>query len=165
MNLNKICPDCETEYLPHIYKCADCDMVLVTQEEYKQIQEEKRRVAEQAIRDAVVIRKGDLKWIDELYNVLIDSKIPCTVISDAGCKRGSCGGDDWRLVTAKEELEKAKARIEEYFMEMYPEIRAANELASQGKCPACGSPVSASATECPDCGLALVIIEEEEDEE
>jgi hypothetical protein len=163
MNRSKICPDCETEYLPQIEKCADCGTVLLLNEEYRSLKEERKRLSEKAIRNSVVIRKGDLKWLDELYNVLIDSGIPCTVTSDTGCNKGCCG-DNWHLIVSKEDLERAKERIEEYFMEMHPEIRASNELASQGKCPACGSPVGAGAGECPDCGLMFVIIEEENEE-
>ena len=163
MNRNKICPDCETEYLPHIEKCADCGVTLILHEEYRSVQEEKKRLAEKAVRNAVVVREGDLKWLDELCNVLIDAGIPCTVTSDSGCNKGRCG-DKWQLIVSKEDVERAKERIEEYFMEMHPEIRASNELVSQGKCPACGFPVHAGANECPDCGLMLVIIEEEDEE-
>ena len=31
-----------------------------------------------------------LQRMDELYNVLINSNIPCPVISDAGCKKSCC---------------------------------------------------------------------------
>ena len=163
MNLNKICPDCETEYLPHIEKCADCGTVLLLHEEHSRVREEKKQLAEKAVRNAVVLREGDLKWLDELCNVLIDAGIPCSVISDEGCNKGRCG-DNWQLIVSKEDVESAKERIEEYFMEMHPEIRASNELVSQGRCPACGSPVAADANECRDCGLTLVIIEEENEE-
>ena len=163
MNSNKVCPECETEYLPQIEKCADCGAILLLHEEYLMAQEKKRDLAEQSIKNGVVVREGDLKWMDELYNVLINSNIPCTVISDAGCKK-SCCGDKCKLVAATEDVERAQERIEEYFMEMHPEILASNELVSQGKCPACGSPVSDSDTECPDCGLMLIIIEEDSQE-
>ncbi len=163
MNRNKICPDCETEYLPHIEKCADCGTVLLLYEEYRSVQEENKRLTEKAIRNAIVVREGDLKWLDELYNVLIEAGIPCAVTSDSGCNKGCCG-DKWRLIVSKKDVERAKERIEEYFMEMHPEIRASNELVSQGKCPACGSPVVVGANDCPDCGLTLVIIEEENNE-
>jgi hypothetical protein len=163
MNRNKICPDCETEYLPHIEKCADCGTVLLLHEEHRSVQEEKQRLTEKAIRNAVMVREGDLKWLDELCNVLIDAGIPCTVTSDTGCNKGCCG-DKWQLIVSKADVEMAKERIEEYFVEMHPEIRASNELISQGKCPACGSPVVAGANECTDCGLTLVIIEEENEE-
>ncbi|MGO9018142.1 MAG: hypothetical protein ACLQVJ_07295 [Syntrophobacteraceae bacterium] len=46
-------------------------------------------------------------------------------------------------------------------MEMHPEIRASHELAREGKCPACSFPVGPGDRECSDCGLPLVIIEEE----
>jgi hypothetical protein len=36
MNRNKICPDCEIEYLPHIEKWADCGLTLVIIEEENQ---------------------------------------------------------------------------------------------------------------------------------
>ena len=163
MNRNKICPDCETEYLPHIDKCSDCGAVLLLYEEYRSVQEGKKRLTEKAVSNAAMVREGDLKWMDELFNVLIDAGIPCTVTSDEGCKKGCCG-DTWQLIVSKEDVERAKERIEEYFMEMHPEIRASNELVSQGKCPACGSPVGADAKECPDCGLTLVIIDEEDEE-
>jgi peptidyl-tRNA hydrolase len=162
MSRNKICPDCEAEYFPHIEKCADCGAVLLFPEEYKKAQEEKKRLMEKAIENEVAVREGDLNWMDELYAVLIDAGIPCTVRSDAGCTK-SCCGDKCRLVVAPEDFGRAQERIEKYFMEMHPEIRASNELVSEGKCPACGSPVDPGGRECPDCGLMLVIIEEEEE--
>jgi hypothetical protein len=160
MNRNKICPDCEIEYLPHIEKCADCGAVLLFHEEHRQAQEEKKRLMAKAIENTAVVREGDLKWLGKLYDVLIDAGISCTVISDAGCNKGCCG-NKCRLIVSREDLERAQGRIAEYYMEIHPELRAANELISQGKCPACGSPVGTGDNECSDCGLALVIIEEE----
>ena len=164
MNRNKICPDCEIEYLPHIEKCADCGAGLLLREEHRQAQEEKKLLMAKAIEKAAVVREGDLKWLVKLYDVLIDAGIPCTVISDAGCKKDCCS-NKCRLIVSTEDLERAQERIAEYYMEIHPELRASNELLSQGKCPACGSPVGAGDNECSDCGLTLVIIEEENQEE
>jgi hypothetical protein len=160
MNQNKICPHCEVEYLPHIEKCADCGAVLLSHEEHRRAQEEKKLLAAQAIENSAVVREGDLKWLGQLYNVLIDSGIPCTITSEAGCNKGHC--HKFRLIVSKEDLERARERIEEYFREIHPELRASHELAKQGKCPACGSPVGADDTECPDCELTLLLIEEED---
>ena len=110
-----------------------------------------------------MLRKGDLKWLRELYNVLIDAGIPCAVTSESGCNTYRCG-EKLRLVVAAEDFAKAHERIEEYFRELHPELQASHELAKQGKCPACGSPVGADDTECSDCGLMLVVIEEEKQE-
>lgn len=160
MNRNKICPECETEYLPQIEKCSDCGAVLLLPEEHKKRQEERKRLMEKAVENEVVVREGDLNWLGELYTVLIEAGIPCTVRSDAGCKKGCCG-DTCRLVVSREDVERAQECIEKYFMEMHPEIRASHELAGEGRCPACGSPVGPNDRECADCGLLLVIMEEE----
>lgn len=161
MNRNKICPVCEVEYLPHIEKCTDCGAVLLSHEEYKRAQAEKKRVAAEAIGKSAVVREGDLKWLGELYDVLINAGIPCSVVSDLGCNKGCCG-DKCQLIVSAEDVERAQERITEYYLEIHPELRASHELAKQGKCPACGSPVSPDDTECPDCGLALVLIEEDQ---
>ncbi|MGE5893831.1 MAG: hypothetical protein ACM34I_07230, partial [bacterium] len=134
----KVCPECSAEYLPHIEKCADCGAVLLSPEEIAVAEEKEKRLRETELEKAVVVREGDLNWMEELSHVLIDSGIPCAVHVDAGCKKGCCG-DTCRLLVSAEDAERAHERIEEYFREKHPEARASQELASQGKCPACGS--------------------------
>ena len=68
MNQNKICPDCEAEFLPHIEKCADCGAVLLTFEEHRKAQEERKRIAEKIVENTVVVREGDLDWMSELQD-------------------------------------------------------------------------------------------------
>jgi uncharacterized OB-fold protein len=160
MNLNKICPHCEADYLPHIEKCADCGAVLLLPEEYRKAQEERKRIEEMTLANMVVVREGDMDWLRELREVLIDAGSPCAVQSDAGCKKG-CRGAECRLVVSSDDLERARERIEEYYMEVSPEFRASNELLKEGKCPACGSSVGTGDRECHDCGLPLLIVEEE----
>jgi rRNA maturation endonuclease Nob1 len=162
MNRNRICPQCETEYLPHIEKCADCGAVLLLPEELKRAREERERIREKIVENTAVVREGDLDWLSELRAVLIDAGIPGSVRAAAGCSKGCCGGTHW-LVVSSGDLQRAQERIEEYLMEINPELRASNELRREGKCPACGSPVGADERECHDCGLPLLIVEEEEE--
>lgn len=164
MNRNKICPHCESEYLPHIEKCADCNATLLLLEEYQMAQEEQKQIMARAIENSVVVRKGDLKWLSELQGILIDTGIPCAIISDDACNK-SCCGVKCQLIVSSKDLGRAQERIEEYFMEIHPEIRASNELINQGRCPACGSPVGDTDNKCPDCGLMLLVVEEENQEE
>ena len=164
MNQNKICPACKTEYYPHIEKCADCGAVLLFPEEHRKAQEERKRIEEKAVENAVVVREGDLNWMSELRTVLVDAGIPCTVQSDAGYRKGCCG-DTWLLMVLSEDLERAQESIEEYLMELDPEFRTSKELINEGKCPACGSTAGMDRTECPDCGLPLIIIEKGVEEE
>jgi len=154
----KICPDCSAEYFAHIENCADCGTVLLLPEENRKMQEERRRCKEKSFENPVAVREGSLKWMDELYTVLINAGIPCVVNVDAGCNKGCCG-DTCRLLVSAQDAEKANERIEEYFSEIHPEIKASREMMSQGKCPACSSPVTSDAVECPDCGLTLIIVE------
>src|SRR6266496_3661332 len=105
MNRNKICPNCETEYLPHIEKCADCGAVLLLPEELEEAREEKKRLMEKALESEVAVREGDLAWMSELYTALIDAGISCTVRSDPGCKKG-CSAK-YRLVVSAGDAEKA----------------------------------------------------------
>ena len=161
MNLNKLCPVCQTEYLYHIQKCADCGADLLLPEEHSKAQEEKKRLGEKAVENRVVVREGDLVWMTELRAVLADGGIPCMLHSGLNCKKGCCG-DKFQLMVSSDDLESAQQRIEEYFMVINPELCAANELIKEGKCPACSFPVAADARECPECGLALLIIEEEQ---
>ncbi len=164
MNRNKICPDCEMEYLPHVDKCADCGAVLLLHEEHRRLREEKKRLGEQAVENAVSVRKGDLKWMNELYTVLIDAGIPCAVTSDAACGKGRCS-DKFHLIVSAGDFERAQERVTEYYMEIHPELRASLELAGRGKCPACASPVGPADNQCADCGLMLVIVEDDDHEE
>ncbi|HXX53437.1 MAG TPA: hypothetical protein VEI28_02575 [Thermodesulfovibrionales bacterium] len=159
MNKNKVCPNCGSEYLPNIVKCADCGTLLLLPEESSSVREEKKRFMEKAVEEEAVVREGDLEWMRELHAVLIDGGIPSTVRADSGCGK-SCNATH-RLVVSRGDAERAQERIEEYFAEMYPEISASRELVREGRCPACGSPVRAGSRECPDCGLLLVIIEDE----
>ena len=158
MSQTKICHDCRTEYYPHIERCADCGAILISPDENKMVQEEKKRCMDKTLENQVVAREGDLNWMRELYHILIDSGIPCAIHADDGCKKGSCKGTH-QLLVSSQDAEKAKERIEEYYAEIHPEIQASREMVRKGKCPACASPVSSNAVKCPDCGLTLLIIE------
>lgn len=159
MSRIKICPECSAEYFSHIERCADCGSVLLTPEEKERMLEEKKRCKEKSLRESVAVREGSLDWMNELYNVLIDSNISCVVHTDDGCNKGCCG-DTCRLLVSSRDAEKANECIEEYCAELHPELKASREMMSDGKCPACGSPVNPEAVECKDCGLILVIDEE-----
>ena len=156
----KLCPNCRTEYFSHIERCADCGAVLLTPEENTIAQEEKKRQVDKDSWAPVSVRKGNLKWMNELRSVLTDSGIPCVVSGEEGCSKGGCGASYYLLVTS-ENAAVAHDRIEEYCMEMHPEIKDSHELISQGKCPACGCSVDAEAVDCPDCGLTLMVVVDE----
>jgi hypothetical protein len=164
----KICPECRTEYFPHIEHCADCGALLLSPGDQQMEKVEKKDKKDKKLSGdeglqapVVVVREGSVKWIDELFGVLVDANINCLVNADNECKK-SCCGSICRLLVSLKDFKRAHERIEKYLSELHPEIRASEELAQQGKCPACGSPVNAGALECADCGLTLLIVEEQE---
>ena len=159
MSQIKICPECRTEYFPHIECCADCGALLLSPEENMMAQEEKKRLVDKDSWAPVIVRKGSIKWMNELVDVLTDSGIPCVVSAEEGCNKGGCGAT-YCLLVSSPNGEVAHERIEEYCMEIHPEIKDSQELISQGKCPACGFPIKPDAVDCPDCGLTLLVIEE-----
>ncbi len=160
MNQNKKCPACGDEYQPHIEKCADCDVLLLLPEECIKVQEEQKRTEETAIDNSVKVLEGDLNWMSELRTVLLDAGIPCSLYSDS-CRKGCCG-DTVQLKVSPEDLERSQQTIEEYLMELDPDLRMVKEMLGKGECPACGSSIGHDARECPDCGLPLIIVGEED---
>lgn len=156
MSQIKICPECNTEFFQHVQNCTDCGAALLLPEENRKLQEERRQCSDKMLDNAVPVKEGDLDWIDELYNMLLDAKVPCVMKANIGC---GCSGKPYSLLVSKEDAEKAVELIEEHYAYVHPEIKASNKLADQGKCPACGSFVSPDDIECRDCGLTLMIIE------
>jgi rubrerythrin len=89
-------------------------------------------IPEEAHDEWVVIKEEVQEWIQKLSHMLSEKDIPSRI---------------------------ALASIDEYYMELHPEIRESQELVDQGRCPACGHHVGTDARECPDCGLRLIIEE------
>lgn len=158
MELHKICPSCGAEYRPHLERCADCGSLLISPEEYGKAREERMRTEETEVGEAVKVMEGDLGWMSELKEVLLEAGVPCSL--NSGCGKGRCG-TTVQLQVSPEDLERAQEAIEEYLMELDPDLRTAKEMFGKGICPACGSPIGNDARECPDCGLPLIIIGEE----
>ncbi len=153
----KICPDCRTEYNPHIENCADCGAPLMVPDEVRNLHEERKQCMERLLQNPVSVKEGNLQLMKELYKVLINSDIPCTVNADTCTK--SCCGDKYQLLVSSEDAERAVARVADHYAEVDPEFKSARDNISQGKCPACETPVGEDTVECPDCGLTLLIVE------
>ncbi len=156
MTQYKYCPECNAEYFPHITDCPDCRVPLGTPEELEELRERQRKFAEEDAGNVVAIKEGDKDWIMELHRVLIEKGHPCRVAISPGCAPGKCG-ETFLLLVPQEEAESALKCINEYNYEVHPELKASDELAAEGKCPACGFDAGVAAKECPDCGLLLVI--------
>lgn len=154
----KICPECGSEYYAYVMTCADCGTGLLAEEENRKVQDERQRCMEADLKDHVVIRQGDLRWMRELSTVIVDAGIPCRITTGEGCTKRCCG-DTHQLMVSSHDAETAQEKVEAYYALIHPELQASQEMSRQGKCPACASPVSSDAVQCPDCGLLLLITE------
>lgn len=156
MSQIKICPECNTEFFQHVQNCTDCGAALVLPEENQKIQDARNKCKEDMLDNAIPVKEGDLDWINELYNMLLDASVPCVIKANIGC---GCSGHPYSLLVSADVSERANELIEEHYAHVHPEIEASNELVNQGKCPACESPVGPNDQECRDCGLTLMITE------
>lgn len=156
----KYCPECNTEYYSHIENCADCSVPLVTQSKMEELKHNKRNVSGNASSEPVAVREGDKSWIQEVYNHLETKGFTAKITCSPDCSPGRCG-ETFQIVVPSEDAEEAAQCIEEYNHEAHPELKESYNNSSEGKCPACGHDVGFEATECSDCGLMLLIEEEE----
>jgi hypothetical protein len=104
----------------------------------------------------VVIKEETQEWIQKLSHMLSTKDITSRITLAPGCGAGTCGCT-FLLLVAKKDVQAALASIEEYYMELHPEIKESQEWADQGRCPACGHHVGTDARECSNCGLRLII--------
>jgi len=113
---------------------------------------------EEAYDEWVAIKEETQEWIKELADMLSENGIPSRLKLAPGCSAGTCGCK-FHLLVAKVDVQAALDRIDEYYMEVHPELRESQEWAEQDRCPACGHHVGKDAKECSDCGLLLIIDE------
>ncbi len=106
----------------------------------------------------IAIKEEGQEWTRKLASMLSEKGIPSRITLAPGCSTGTCGCR-FILLVAKNDVEAALDSIDEYYMELHPEIRESNEWAAEDRCPACGHHVGKDARECSDCGLLLIIEE------
>ena len=104
----------------------------------------------------VSIREDSLKTINEIADRLTDADIPNQVNLAPGCSTGSCSLR-YIVVVPQEQVPLGIKIVEDYFLQLHPELQKSRELEEQGKCPACGYDNGHDARVCADCGLALII--------
>ena len=159
----KRCPSCGGEFFASVTECADCEVPLVSPEEYGR----GKRSAAGSLDPAagtVVVREGQKEWIEELAEVLRSSGVACRIGLAPGCSPGGCG-TTYRILVMEEDYRTALAVVETYYRDMYPELAEAQAGMSEGACPACGHKAGMDAPVCPECGLVLVMEEKDSAQE
>lgn len=181
----KVCPECEAEFFAHIEKCNKCMIGLITAEEFETRKAKELRAEDESGfgleggdggggsssspgSDGVEIDgeytsvdRGAIGRITELAGALTASGIACDVVADEDAA-SSCGKKEvFFLLVRNEDKDQAIKNIDNYWHTLHPEVREASELMEQGICPAC-SYNAGDALECPDCGLVLATVIEDD---
>ncbi|MBW1843506.1 MAG: hypothetical protein JRE38_00425 [Deltaproteobacteria bacterium] len=156
----KVCPQCGEEYLHTASVCIHCDVALVLEGEQsaQQAPEELPPASE-----LVCVRAASMGWAMSLSEHLVEAGIPHRVQAaegdaDEGSRRKPGQNLPFGVFVLAEHAETA-AQIDFTHTERQipdiPEDFGQSEI-SADDCPACGESISPTATECGECGLALL---------
>ena len=152
MEVTRICPKCDTEYLSHVTLCVDCQIELIDySSDDKQYSFDTKK--------SVVIAKGSFDSLKPLITILEGERIPHSLDHlDYEPNTELSPVSEFGLLVLQEDSEKVIEIVEERVHSEFPELYDAQTQLDSGKCPACGVEVGNS-TVCPECELPLIIEE------
>ena len=145
----KVCPECGAEYFAHVASCRACEVELVCPGE-KAHPEKKPRQEEDPL---VCIEEGALDKAKGVHADLKSLGFDSKVLNVGGGV--SCSSAVYGVFVNQSAAGPALKRLEELLHKRHPELKVMEEKISDGRCPACGSPLYYAVYECPECGLNL----------
>jgi len=157
----KICPACREEYVHAASVCIHCNAPLVLEGELSPVESAAEELP--PVSELVCVRASSVGWAMSLSELLAEAGIPhriqaATADADEGEQRKP-GQNLPYGVFVRAEHEEAASRIDlAHTGRQIPDIPddfGRSEISSDS-CPACGESIAPTATECPDCGLALL---------
>jgi hypothetical protein len=158
--LYKICPECGTEYRPIASQCADCRVDLVHRETLDAAIAQQMDFPEAS--ELECIRVAPIEWVHGLSGALQQRGVghrvqPATASEAPEGQRPDLFGSAqlFGLYVLPDDAELARELDGVIAGRIMPEEAPELEAGEEESCPACGSPLSADATECSDCGLAF----------
>jgi hypothetical protein len=158
--LEKICPECGTEYRPTTQRCADCDVDLVHRAALAAAIAEREHFP--GIEALECIRVAPIEWVQGLSGALqergVGHRVAPATAADApeGQRPDLFGGAQlFGLYVQSDDAAAARELDDSIAGRIMPE--EAPELAEgeEESCPACGHALAVDTVECPDCGLSF----------
>jgi ketosteroid isomerase-like protein/ribosomal protein L32 len=152
-----VCPECGSEFQPHIKVCIDCGAATVPPETARARARERPAASPPGEDDEeeIAIRTEELEWIEDLQEVFerhgISSRIE---VLPSSRHHHKC-----RILVARHDALRAFELDREFLRERLgeegdglPELPLAGDSPF---CPFCSSTLPAGTVECPGCGLRL----------
>ena len=105
--------------------------------------------------EVVLVRSAQLDWIHALAERLAELGIPRHV-NPIDQRRAT--DSTWGLYVRPADLARAQVVDRDVMLELMPDVPEDFDPTTHdtSQCPACGEPVVEGATECAECGLALL---------
>jgi hypothetical protein len=163
------CQSCNSEYRLNLPLCPVCRIPLVSgTEKLEKLAREQDRHAGRSMdfqpgTELVSIRKGPLRDMKYLQNVLEKGYIPGLLSGDeSGCGKGCCGPEMY-LQIRKDDVDQALEILAKDFVrstalddhDLCNAAAVFDPTAAATVCPACGCSFSPSVGACPGCGLCF----------
>jgi len=148
----KVCPGCQSEFLPSVEVCGDCGLPLVWEGAADPRGDEDLVLSSRE--GLVLVREAELGWATGLAKALAREGIPHRL--DPGAPGGPAVR--WAVSVGAADADRAQAVDAAYARSELPDLQDAHPpevSASEDACPACGEPVGGEAAECPGCGLVF----------
>jgi hypothetical protein len=158
----KYCPQCGVPHQAWATRCADCDCALSYE---RPVRRDPVRPAElPPARELACLRTGDPWHVRELAEALQEAGISCRIdsfppeapLTGPGLSargRGAPEGATKLGVYVAHADAAAGQRIERELLASRMAGAPEGAASDADGCPACGSPLAPTATECPECGL------------
>ena len=153
----QICPKCGTEYQAEVVMCADCQIPF----NEDCLEADENQLILPADAEVVPVARGAAAAITSIVGILIDHNIPYRIDSASTEMAGSSEMvGEMVLVVQESEFDNFHEILDRLKFEEFPELKDADESLIAGLCPACNAETG-DENICPDCGLPLIIDEED----
>ena len=156
----KYCPECEAEYFDTVEICADCEVRLISEQEYHRIKEEEERLKEILKTETFVpiLTVENQFQVDRVKEILVDSGIPVLIkeFHDTAYDGIYVQQKGWAYIEVPERfVQKARELAGHLGQDFEVPVIEVDDDDTVLICSECGARVAMDDTVCPGCGEVL----------